>query len=131
MKDPIEAREQALRALARRRWRVATALTLGMLITYFGFVLSVAFAKDAMGTVLLPGLSVGIVLGAGVIVTAWVLTVLYAVWANRRYDTALDALVGGSAQEDGPPEDGASEDAASEDAAPEDAASEDGQRPLP
>jgi uncharacterized membrane protein (DUF485 family) len=121
MKDPIEAREQALRALARRRWRVATALTLGMLITYFGFVLSVAFAKEAMGTVLVPGL----------IVTAWVLTVLYAVWANRRYDTALDALVGGSAQEDGPPEDGASEDAASEDAAPEDAASEDGQRPLP
>jgi hypothetical protein len=56
-----------------------------------------------------------------VIVTAWVLTVLYAVWANRRYDTALDALVGGSAQDDSAPEDGA----------PEDTASDDGQRPLP
>jgi uncharacterized membrane protein (DUF485 family) len=102
---PDAQREQALRSLARRRWRVATALTLGMLTTYFGFVLSVAFAREALGTILVPGLSVGIVLGAGVIVTAWILTVVYAVWANRRYDTALERWIDDGERASAPGED--------------------------
>jgi uncharacterized membrane protein (DUF485 family) len=39
-----------------------------------------------------PGLSVGILLGALVIVAAWVLIGIYVRWANRHYDTAVDAL---------------------------------------
>jgi len=78
-----------LRALARRRWRVALGLTTLMVLVYFGFVLLVAWDKPFMGRLLTPGLSVGILLGALVIVAAWVLTWVYVRWANRVYDPEL------------------------------------------
>lgn len=81
-----------LEALAARRWRLALALTGTMLATYFGFLLLVAYDKPMLGTVVVPGLSVGILLGALVIVVAWVLTGLYVRWANRTYDVELARL---------------------------------------
>lgn len=78
-----------LRALARRRWRVALGLTTLMVLVYFGFILLVAWDKPFMGRLLAPGLSIGIVLGALVIVAAWVLTWVYVRWANRVYDPEL------------------------------------------
>jgi uncharacterized membrane protein (DUF485 family) len=39
-----------------------------------------------------PGLSLGILLGALVIVAAWVLIWIYVRWANTHYDAAVDAL---------------------------------------
>ena len=54
-----------LEALAGARWRVAAVLTAGTLIAYFGFILLVAFNKPLMGKQLTPGLSLGILLGAG------------------------------------------------------------------
>lgn len=74
------------------RWRVAAVLTTVMVVVYFGFILAVAFAKTTMGAGIVPGLSVGIALGAGVIVTAWVLTGVYVFWANRVYDPAVREL---------------------------------------
>ena len=41
---------------------------------------------------ILPGLSIGILLGALVIVTAWLLIWIYVRWANEHYDAALEAL---------------------------------------
>ncbi|MCP3101137.1 DUF485 domain-containing protein [Myxococcus sp. K15C18031901] len=84
--------EDALEALAAARWRVAAVLTVATLVAYFGFILLVAFNKPLMGEQLTPGLSVGIVLGAVVIVTAWALTGLYMLWANGKYDRALHQL---------------------------------------
>ncbi|AKJ06796.1 uncharacterized membrane protein (DUF485 family) [Archangium gephyra] len=78
-----------LEALAATRWRVAAVLTAAMLISYFGFILLVAFDKPLMGKQLAPGLSLGILLGALVIASAWVFTGIYVVWANNRYDKAL------------------------------------------
>jgi len=80
---------QKLRALAMRRWRVALGLTTLMVLVYFGFVLLVAWHKPFMGRLLSPGLSIGIVLGALVIVSAWILTWVYVQWANRVYDPEL------------------------------------------
>jgi len=80
---------QKLRALAMRRWRVALGLTTLMVLVYFGFVLLVAWDKPFMGRLLSPGLSIGIVLGALVIVSAWILTWVYVQWANRVYDPEL------------------------------------------
>ena len=68
---------------------MAAVLTAAMLISYFGFILLVAFDKPLMGRQLVPGLSVGILLGALVIASAWVLTGIYVLWANHRYDKAL------------------------------------------
>jgi uncharacterized membrane protein (DUF485 family) len=84
-----EERSRALIALAARRWRIALVLTAGMLATYFGFVLLVAYDKPLLGTILRPGLSVGIVLGIVVILVAWALTGIYVRWANRVYDVEL------------------------------------------
>jgi uncharacterized membrane protein (DUF485 family) len=84
-----EERSRALEALAARRWRLALTLTILMLLTYFGFVLLVAYDKPLLGQILTPGLSIGILLGALVILVAWLLTGIYVRWANRTYDVEL------------------------------------------
>ncbi|MBS2018494.1 MAG: DUF485 domain-containing protein [Deltaproteobacteria bacterium] len=81
--------EARLAALAARRRFIALTLTVAMLVTYFGFVLLVAYDKPLLGKVLVPGLSLGILLGALVILVAWILTGVYVLWANRVYDAEL------------------------------------------
>jgi uncharacterized membrane protein (DUF485 family) len=82
----------ALEAVSAARWRIAVTLTAAMMVAYFGFVLLVAFNKPLLGRLLAPGLSLGMLMGAGVIVVAWVLTWTYVRWANRHYDAALAGL---------------------------------------
>lgn len=79
-------------ALAALRWRVALALTVAVIVLYFGFIALIAYRKEMMARLLVPGLSVGILLGALVIVFSWLLTWLYVWWANTRYDARLEAL---------------------------------------
>jgi uncharacterized membrane protein (DUF485 family) len=83
---------EQLKALDTARWRIALALTAAMMVLYFGFILLVAYAKTLLGRLVVPGLSLGILLGALVIVAAWVLIWVYVRWANKHYDTAVDAL---------------------------------------
>jgi uncharacterized membrane protein (DUF485 family) len=45
-----------------------------------------------MGRLLTRGLSVGVLLGALVIVSSWVLTWIYVRWANTRYDAGLEEV---------------------------------------
>lgn len=65
------------------------ALTCAMIAIYFGFIALIAFDKELLARKLGPGLSLGILLGALVIVASWVLTWIYVRWANTHYDTAL------------------------------------------
>lgn len=95
---PPSAEDRDLRALSGTRWRRAIVLTVLMLFVYFGFILLGAYAKDTMGAPLVPGLSLGILLGALVIVSAFVLTGVYVRWANAHYDPALAAIRGRIAQ---------------------------------
>ena len=81
-----------LEAVSAARWRIAITLTIAMMLTYFGFILLVAFNKPLLGTLVAPGLSLGILLGALTIVIAWVLTWIYIAWANRHYDTSIRGL---------------------------------------
>lgn len=83
---------EPLRRLAAARWRIALLLTAAMMALYFGFILLVAYNKPLLARALVPGLSVGILLGALVIVSAWVLMFVYVTWANRHHDAAVDAL---------------------------------------
>jgi uncharacterized membrane protein (DUF485 family) len=80
--------------LAARRWRVALLLTAVMVAVYFGFILLVAFAKPLMGSPVAGRLTLGILLGVLVIVSAWLLTWIYVRWANRHYDAAVRSLSG-------------------------------------
>jgi uncharacterized membrane protein (DUF485 family) len=82
----------ALEAVSAARWRVAISLTIAMMVAYFGFILLVAFNKPLLGSILVPGLSLGMLLGALVIVAAWVLTWIYVRWANTHYDASVDRL---------------------------------------
>ncbi len=75
-----------MRAVARTRWRLASALTATMVTIYFGFLTLVAWWPDVMATRLTDGLSLGVLLGALVIVSAWGLTWIYVRWANAVYD---------------------------------------------
>ena len=82
----------SLALLTRQRWRIAIALSLVVVIVYFGFVLLVAFDKPLVGRLLAPGLSVGILLGALVIVTSWIVTWIYVRWANDHLDRRIGEL---------------------------------------
>lgn len=81
-----------IRELARRRWRMAISLTIAMIVLYFGFIALIAFNKPLLARKITEGLSLGILLGALVIVASWLLTWFYVRWANTRYDTALASI---------------------------------------
>ena len=83
---------ERLRNVSASRWRVAIGLTAAMMAVYFGFVLLVAFDKALLARTVVPGLSLGILLGVLVIVTAWVLIAVYVLWANRHYDAVIARL---------------------------------------
>lgn len=85
-------RDTELRALGAARGRIALGLTGAMIVLYFGFIALIAFAKPVLGRLLAPGLSLGIVLGALVIVCSWLLTWVYVRWANDHYDVRLRRL---------------------------------------
>ena len=85
-------RHERLRALAAAQWRIAVALTAAIVAVYFGFILLIAYQKPLLGRLIVPGLSVGILLGALVIVATWLLTWIYVWWANTRYDEELRRL---------------------------------------
>jgi uncharacterized membrane protein (DUF485 family) len=87
--------DDLLRKVVARRWRVGGVLTAIMMLAYFGFILLVAFAKPFVGTLIADGqVSIGIVIGACVIILAPVLTAIYVRWANRSYDPAIASLRG-------------------------------------
>jgi len=88
---PPDAATQ-LRALARARARVAGLLTATMVAIYFGFILLIAFRKDVLARLVVPGLSLGILIGALVIVASWLLTWFYVRWCNANYDAKLREL---------------------------------------
>lgn len=89
------SRARALTALAATRWQVSLWLTVAMMVIYFGFILLIAYNKPLLGSLLAPGLSLGILLGALVIVSAWVLIYVYIRWANNYYDRQLAKIQAG------------------------------------
>lgn len=90
----MSERQRALEALARAQWRLSLVLTAAMMAVYFGFTLLVAWAKPLLARQIVPGLSLGILLGALVIVTAWGLIWVYVRWANGHYDATVASLRG-------------------------------------
>jgi uncharacterized membrane protein (DUF485 family) len=83
-------------ALSAARWRVAAVLTTAMMVLYFGFILLVAFNKPLLGRQVANGLSLGILLGALVIVSTWLLIWIYTRWANTHYDAEVTRLRSGA-----------------------------------
>jgi len=93
--------DKDLRQVAATRDRIAYVLTALAVVVYFGFILLVAWGKPLLGTLLAPGLSVGMALGSLVILVSWVLTGIYVRWANRHYDVAVVRISGKSQKPEG------------------------------
>jgi len=83
---------ERLRALASKRGRIAVILTATMIVVYFGFIALIAFDPALLGRRIGSGLSLGILLGALVIVVSWLLTWFYVRWANTHYDAELKSI---------------------------------------
>jgi uncharacterized membrane protein (DUF485 family) len=94
--------DERLRALAAKRWRIALTLTAAMILLYFGFIALIAYNRPLLALLVVPGLTLGILLGALVIVVSWLLTYGYVRWANAHYDTALRAIEVSARDEGGP-----------------------------
>ena len=84
--------QESVRQLDGARWRVALGLTGVMVLLYFGFILLVAYGRPLLAVQVVPGLTLGILLGALVIVCSWILTWVYVRWAATHYDPRVAAL---------------------------------------
>jgi uncharacterized membrane protein (DUF485 family) len=83
---------ERLRVLASKRGRIAVILTATMIVVYFGFISLIAFNPALLGRKIGSGLSLGILLGAAVIIVSWLLTWYYVRWTNTHYDAQLKSI---------------------------------------
>ncbi len=81
--------------LVRSRSVFAWTLSILMLAVYQGFVLLVAFDKEFLAKPLYPGATatIGIPIGLGVIVFAFIVTGIYVIRANSHYDEMTRELI--------------------------------------
>jgi len=87
-------RDPEFLALERRRSRLAWGLSAAMAAIYFGFILLVAFAPALLATPIGSGTTtIGIPLGVGVILAAFVLTGLYVRRANAEFDVTTQRII--------------------------------------
>jgi uncharacterized membrane protein (DUF485 family) len=71
---------------------MSASLTAVLFGLYFGYVVLIATDRPFVSRRIGEVTTVGIPLGAAVIVGAWILTAIYVVWANRRYDVEVARL---------------------------------------
>lgn len=88
------ARDPNYQELKQKRSSFGWALTIAMLIVYYGFILLVAFGKSLLATPIGSGVTTwGIPIGFGVIVFTIVITVLYVKRANTEFDAMSERIV--------------------------------------
>ena len=86
-------RNSSFQELVSNRNKFGWTLSLLMLFIYLGFILLVAFDKPLLAQKIAGGAtSMGIVLGLGVIISAFILTGIYVARANGRFDELTERL---------------------------------------
>lgn len=92
-RSPREMLDSAeFKRMVSKRWTVSIVLTLALFVMYYGYILLIAWDKPALARKIGESTTVGIPAGVGVILVSWVLTAIYVVWANRRYDVEVRRL---------------------------------------
>jgi len=91
--DAIKAHPRYQELISTRR-RFALTLTALILIIYYGFILTIAFAPSLLGVPIAPGavMTIGIPVGLLIICSAFILTGIYVVRANARFDELTSAI---------------------------------------
>jgi len=86
----------AFRALVKIRWSVSFTLLALLFVGYYGYILLVATSPAIVARRLSDApdaiTNLGLVLGIGTLIFAWILTAIYVVWANRVYDPEVERL---------------------------------------
>lgn len=81
--------------LVKRRSRLALILSAAVLVSYYCFMMIVAFAPDMLRVPLSEGsaLTVGVPVGTAIIVVSWLLTGVYSYFANGEFEELNDTVV--------------------------------------
>lgn len=89
------SRSPKFQELVAQRTRLATILSIVMLVIYFGFILLVAYAPGFLGTPISSTsvTTIGVPIGLFVIVSAFVLTGIYVAKANTTFDRLNDEIL--------------------------------------
>ena len=78
--------------LVRKRWTFSYIMLAVLFVVYFGYLFLISLDKEQMLTLVTPNITLGIALFAAVIIIAWVLTLIYVLWANSSYDKEVEEL---------------------------------------
>jgi uncharacterized membrane protein (DUF485 family) len=96
MDDRMLARIQGDRnyqSLVKERSSFGWTLTIVMLVVYYGYIAIVAFDPSLIAAKVSGSITVGILMGLGLILLSIILTGIYVLRANSRYDDLTRAIV--------------------------------------
>jgi uncharacterized membrane protein (DUF485 family) len=81
--------------LVKKRGRLAIILSALVLVSYYGFMMVVAFAPSLLGRPLGEGmtLTIGAPIGAAIIIVSWLLTGVYSHFANGEFEELTENLI--------------------------------------
>ncbi len=80
------------KSMVAKRWAMSGFLLVLLFLSYYGYILIVALDKPFLSQKVGVVTTLGIPLGVGVIVFAFILTAVYVVWANNKYDPEVRRL---------------------------------------
>ena len=86
--------------LTRSRKAFGWTLTIVMLLIYYSYVTLVAYNKPLIAQPLFGAITVGLVMGIGVILSAIILTGVYVLRANGKYDELSRRITAQSVRSD-------------------------------
>ncbi len=78
--------------LVAKRWTVSGILLVLLFASYYGFILVIGLDKAVMAKKIGVVTTLGMPLAVGVIVFAFVITAVYVMWANSKYDPEVQRL---------------------------------------
>ena len=96
MDDALVKRIEAdpnYRQLVAERKSFGWTLSIIVLVVYYGYIALVAFQPNVIAQVVFGSITIGILLGAAIIVFSIVITGVYVQRANSRYDDLTAAIV--------------------------------------
>ena len=81
------------KALVSERTSFGWTLAILTLVLYYGYIAIVAFSPETIAVKVSGNITVGIILGVGLILISIILTGIYVLRANSRYDRLTQAIV--------------------------------------
>ncbi len=80
--------------LVSKRWSVSAVLLVLLFVTYYGYIIVLGSNPAVMAQKIGEFTTLGIPIGVGVIIFAFILTAFYVGWANSSYDPEVERLKG-------------------------------------